>query len=128
MIEMRFKISHSIPAIAGLFLAFAPFAAPYTMAGSSDLDLVCSGNSYSKLGDPYPTPETVSFKREGKKPVMIGLPGSDKPTKASIVSSNPYQLKFSAADLTGEYFNFSGDLFLIHKDGRFTKLICKPKG
>jgi hypothetical protein len=58
---------------------------------------------------------------------MIGLPGSDKPTKASIISSNPIQLKFSAGGLTGEYFNFSGDLFLIHQDGRFTKLVCKPK-
>jgi hypothetical protein len=127
MIEMRFKICHSISAIAGLFLAFAPFAAPCAMAVPSDLDLVCSGNSYGKDGDPFPTTETVSFKREGKKPVMIGLPGSDKPTKASIVSSNPIQLKFSARGLTGEYFNFSGDLFLIHKDGRFTKLVCKPK-
>jgi hypothetical protein len=58
---------------------------------------------------------------------MIGLPGSDKPTKASMVSSNPIQLKFSARGLTGEYFNFTGDLFLIHRDGRFTKLVCKPK-
>ncbi|MGB7046549.1 MAG: hypothetical protein WBD65_17125, partial [Methylocella sp.] len=76
MIEMRFKICHSISAIAGLFLAFAPFAAPCAMAEPSDLDLVCSGNSYGKLGDPFPTTETVSFKREGKKPAMIGLPGS----------------------------------------------------
>ena len=70
------------------------------MAGSSDLDLVCSGNSYGKEGDPFPTTETVSFKKEGKKPVMIGLQGSDKPTNASIVSSNRIQLKFSAAGLT----------------------------
>ena len=125
MIEMRFKTSHSVSTIAGFFVAAAPFTC--TMAGPSDLDLVCSGNSYGKLGDPFPTTETVSLKREGKKPVMIGLPGSNKPTKASIVSSNPIQLKFSSAGLTGEYFNFSGDLFLIHKDGRFTKLTCKPK-
>jgi hypothetical protein len=122
MIEMRFKICHPISAIAGLFLAFAPFAAPCAMAEPSDLDLVCSGNSYGKDGDPFPTTETVSFKKEGKNPVMIGLPGPDKPTKASIVSSNQIQLKFSARGLTGEYFNFSGDLFLIHKDGRYTKL------
>jgi hypothetical protein len=29
--------------------------------------------------------------------------------------------------LTGEYFNFTGDLFLIHRDGGFTRLVCKPK-
>jgi hypothetical protein len=80
-----------------------------------------------EVGDPFPTAETVFFKMEGKKPVMIVLPGSDKPTKARIVSSNPIQLKFSAAGFTGEYLNFSGDLFLIHKDGRFTKLDCRPK-
>ncbi len=97
------------------------------MAGPSDLDLVCNGNSYGKGGDLFPTSETVSFKTEGKKPVMIELPDSDKPIRASIISSNPIQLKFSARGLTGEYFNFSGDLFLIHKDGRFTKLACKPK-
>jgi hypothetical protein len=127
MIEMRFKICHSISSIAGLFLAFASFAAPCAMAGPADLDLVCSGSSYAKKGDPFPTSETVSFKRDSKKSVMIGLPGSDQPTKASIVTSNPIQLKFSAGGLTGEYFNFSGDLFLIHKDGRFTKLFCQPK-
>jgi hypothetical protein len=127
MIEMRFRISYCISAIAGLFLAFAPFASPCTLASPSDLDLVCSGNSYGKTGNPFPTTETVSLKREDKKPLMIDLAGSEKPTKARIVSSNPIQLKFSAAGLTGEYFNFSGDLFLIHKNGRFTKLVCKPK-
>src|SRR3984893_11810528 len=102
-VAVRIKICHSISAIAGLFLAFAPFAAPCAMAEPADLDLVCSGNSYGKDGDPFPTTETVSFKREGKKPVMIGLPGSDKPTTASIISS--IQLKFSARGLTREYFN-----------------------
>jgi hypothetical protein len=68
----------------------------------------------------------VTFKKEGDKPVAIGLPGSDKPAKGKILASNAIQLKFSADGMTGEYFNFSGDLFLVHKDGRFTRLVCKP--
>ncbi|SFK62685.1 hypothetical protein [Methylocapsa palsarum] len=105
-------------------LAFAPLATSGAIA--ANLNLVCSGNSYAKEGDPFPTVETVTFKKEDGKPLAIGLPGSDKPAKAKIVSNNAYQLKFSADRLTGEYFNFSGDLFLIHKDGRFTRLVCKP--
>jgi hypothetical protein len=124
---MRLKFCPSISALPGLFLALAPFGAPGAMAAPSDLDLVCSGYSYDKFGYPFPTSETVSFKREGDRPLMIGLPGADKPLEAIIDSSNPIQLKFSANGLTGEYFNFSGDLFLIHKDGKFTRLLCKPK-
>jgi hypothetical protein len=56
---MRFKICHSI-SIAGLFLAFALVAAPCAMAGPSDLNLVCSGNSYGKEGDPFPTTEPAA--------------------------------------------------------------------
>lgn len=121
---MLLKNFSSRQALAALVGAVTASTAPGAMA--SDLDLVCTGNSYSKVGDPFPAAETVSFKTEGNKPVTIGLPGSDKPTKAKIVSSNPIQLKFMAGALTGEYFNFSGDLFLIHKDGRFTRLTCKP--
>ncbi len=127
MNEMRLQTYCSVPAAIGLSLALTLTGATCAIANGPALDLVCSGNSYAKNGDPYPTAETVSFKTEGKRPAMIGLPGSARPTKASIVSSNPIQLRFSADGLTGEYFNFSGDLFLIHKDGRFTKLVCKPK-
>ena len=58
---------------------------------------------------------------------MLGLPWLDKPTKARVVSANAIQLRFAAGGVIGEYFNFTGDLFLIHKDGRFTRLVCKPK-
>lgn len=125
--QTPFGTRSRIPAFVGLLVAFALLDAPRAEADPSALDLACSGNSYGKAGDPFPTAETVSFTWDGKKLLMLALPGSDKPTKASIVSSNPIQLKFSTGGLTGEYFNFSGDLFLIHKDGRFTRLLCKPK-
>ena len=108
-------------------MALGPVAVTCVLAQPIDLDLACDGNQFAKLGDPSPTPVTASLRNDGKKTVAITLPGADKPISAAIISSNPIQLKFSAAGLTGEYFNFSGDLFLIHKDGRFTKLACKPK-
>lgn len=109
-------------------MALATVTVSCARAQPSDLDLVCNGNQYARLGDPSPTPVSVSLKKEDQKPVAIILPGADKPTNAKIISSNPIQLKFLVDGLTGEYFNFSGDLFLIHKDGRFTKLACTPKG
>jgi hypothetical protein len=127
MMQTPFRPWSTTSAVTGVLLAFAVVAAPGAMAEPAALDLSCSGNSYGKTGDPFPTAETVAFTWDGRKLVMLDLPGADKPTKASVVSSNPIQLKFSAGGVTGEYFNFSGDLFLIHKDGRFTRLVCKPK-
>ncbi len=124
---MRIDCARCVAAFTGIFAAIATLAGSYAMAQPSDLDLVCEGNQFARLGDPSPTPVTAALKKEGKKPVEITLPGADKPINAAIIANNPIQLKFSAAGLTGEYFNFSGDLFLIHKDGRFTKLACKPK-
>lgn len=121
---MPVKMCRSLPALAALFTVLASGG---TSAAPSSLNLVCSGNSYSKLGDPFPTPETVTLATSDTTHVLVGLPGSGKPAQAKIVSSNAIQLKFAAAGLTGEYFNFSGDLFLIHKDGRFTRLACQPK-
>jgi hypothetical protein len=121
---MPVETRRSLGIVGALFVAVAGLGAA---AGPTDLDLVCSGNSYSKLGDPFPDRETISLETNDKTHVTIILPGSDKPTKAKIISSNPIQLKFSTAEFTGEYFNFSGDLFLIHKDGRLTRLVCTPK-
>jgi hypothetical protein len=112
--------------LAGTALACASVsAATCALAGGDDLDLVCTGNSYQKDG-PFPTVETFSVKIAGTKPVMIGQPGSDKPVKARIVANNAIQLKFATGKFTGEYFHFTGDLFLIHTDGRLTRLTCKP--
>jgi hypothetical protein len=124
---MRFQIANRERwALAGLLLASASLNfATDALAGEADLNLVCTGNSYKEDG-PFPTPETFSLKIAGKKPVLIGGPGSEKPVKARIIANNPIQLKFATGKFTGEYFNFTGDLFLIHKDGHLTRLICKP--
>lgn len=100
-------------------------AASVGSADPANLNLTCSGNSY-KADGPFPTPETFSLKIDGKKPVMIQGPGENLPVKARTIASNAIQLKFTTGAFTGEYFNFTGDLFLIHKDGHLTRLVCKP--
>jgi hypothetical protein len=127
MMGSLFEFCPTRSAAGGFLLAFAACTAFPAVAGPSALDLTCSGNSYGKEGNPFPATETVSFSTDGKGLVMLGLPWLDKPTKARVVSANPIQLRFAAGGVIGEYFNFTGDLFLIHKDGRFTRLVCKPK-
>jgi hypothetical protein len=98
-------------------------------AGADDLNLSCTGNSYTKDG-PFPTPETFSLKITGTKPVavMIGQIGStsDNPVKARIMANNMYQLKFATSKFTAEYFHFTGNLFVIPNDARLISLLCKP--
>lgn len=93
-------------------------------SAAPDLTLACSGNSY-KRGDPFPAPQTFSLKIGGKNSVAIG--GSSlQPGKAHVLSNNPIQLRFTAGKFTGEYFHLTGDLFLIHPDGRLIRLACTP--
>lgn len=112
--------------LAGTALTWACLSGTtYALAEDDNLDLTCSGNSYKKDG-PFPTPETFSVKIAGTNPVVIGLAGSDKPDEARVLTNNTIQLKFTTGKFIGEYFHFTGDLFLIHTDGRLTRLTCKP--
>jgi hypothetical protein len=43
---------------------------------------------------------------------------------ARKVSDNKIQLKFRTKDFDGEYFNYTGALFLIYKSGHLMKLMC----
>src|SRR5262245_3355664 len=95
------------------------------LAAGDDLNLTCSGNNYTKNG-PFPTAETLSLKIAPRKPVIITQPGSNEPTKYRIVANNAIQLKFGTDKFSGEYFYFTGDLFLIHRNGRLTRMTCQP--
>jgi len=101
--------------------------AAFALGDLEDLSLTCTGNSYTKDG-PFPTPETYSLEVTSKKPVRVTIkqPRSDRADKARIVANNSIQLKFATTKFTGEYFHFTGDLFLIAKEGRLTRLACKP--
>jgi hypothetical protein len=106
---------------------FLTYCAPVHAAGPSSLALSCSGNSY-KHDDPFPKPIDVALSMTGTTvKVAIGKPGDEQKESARVVSNNTIQLKFTAGKFTGEYFHLTGDLFLIHKDGRLIRLVCKPE-
>jgi hypothetical protein len=44
---------------------------------------------------------------------------------ATVESNNNIQLKFQTDGFVGEYFHYTGDLFLIYKSGHLARLTCK---
>jgi hypothetical protein len=117
-------------AFGGRLLSIAlAFAAALTVCGISahaaDLNLTCTGDHY-RHSQPFPMLESVTLQSTGSKPMEVGLPDVKGPVKGSILADNPIQLKFKAGDLTGQYFKLTGKLFIVHDDGRLTRMVCKP--
>ena len=55
----------------------------------------------------------------------MSLKTSDDKTLASrIISNNKIQLKFTTSEFVGEFFHYTGDLFLIYKSGQLGRLNC----
>ena len=59
---------------------------------------------------PSPIDLSVSLGSNRKMSLKIG---DGKPLAANVTSNNKLQLKFKNSQFVGEYFHYSGDLFLI---------------
>jgi hypothetical protein len=95
-------------------------AALVASAAAQPATLTCSGSLLDPSGSaPSPTTATLTL----GPPVSIDT--GNGPRRASIVSNNRLQLKFKTKDFTGEYFHYTGDLFLIHRSGHLARLMCR---
>jgi hypothetical protein len=45
-------------------------------------------------------------------------------SSARETSNNKLQLKFQTKEFVGEFFHYTGDLFLIYKTGHLARLTC----
>jgi hypothetical protein len=50
--------------------------------------------------------------------------GDGKLLAPRITNNNKIQLKFETKEFVGEYFHYTGDLFLIYPSGRLARLSC----
>jgi hypothetical protein len=50
--------------------------------------------------------------------------GDGKMLAPRITSNNKIQLKFATKEFVGEYFHYTGDLFLIYPSGELARLSC----
>ena len=109
--------------LGGISIAFLTM----DVAQAADsLKISCAGDMIEPGGvKKSPTTLTAIFSPASKATkVLVDL---GKGSVSSVVlSNNPLQLKFRTKDFTGEYFHYSGDMFLIYRSGHLTRLTCTP--
>ena len=96
-------------------------AATAANAQSASTQLGCDGQLIeptTKASSPKALQLTIS---SGK----VGVDFGSGNIVAKVESNNNVQLKFKTQDFVGEYFHYTGDLFLIYKSGHLARLTCK---
>ena len=94
---------------------------------ADSLKISCTGDMIEPGGiKRSPTTLMAIFSPANKTTKMsidLGKGGSVSPL---VPSNNPLEVKFRTKDFTGEYFHYSGDMFLIYRSGHLARLTCTP--
>ena len=109
------------PLIKAMIAITVCLAATAANAQSTSTRLGCDGQLIeptSKASSPKALQLTIS---SGKVGVDFGTGN----IAANVESNNNIQLKFKTDEFVGEYFHYTGDLFLIYKSGHLARLTCK---
>jgi hypothetical protein len=106
-----------------LLIAFIGVVALATsaQAQSTSMQLGCTGQLIEPTAK-TPSPKMLQLTISSGK---VGVDFGSGSAAAKFQSDNKIQLKFSTNEFTGEYFHYTGDLFLIYKDGHLARLTCK---
>jgi hypothetical protein len=104
-----------------LLIAFIGLVALTAQAQSTSMQLGCTGQLIEPTGK-TPSSKMLQLMISSAK---VGVDFGSGSTDAKVESNNKIQLKFSTDEFTGEYFHYTGDLFLIYKDGHLARLTCK---
>ena len=109
-------MERATPLVAGSLFFLA------TMVGAStaaELKFSCKGQVIQEMTDPAEFSVTV-----GERNTMSIKTSDNKTLIPRISSNNKIQLKFATKDFLGEYFHYSGDLFLIYRSGQLARMNC----
>jgi len=85
----------------------------------------CKGQVVQEMKNPavQPNPIDLSVTLGDKNKLSITT-GDGKMLAPRITSNNKIQLKFATKEFVGEYFHYTGDLFLIYNSGPLARLNC----
>ena len=85
----------------------------------------CKGQVVQDMPSPnyQPKPIDLSVTFDGKNKVSLTM-ADGKTLTPRISSNNKIQLKFVTKEFVGEYFHYTGDLFLIYNSGPLARLNC----
>ena len=122
---MKPKHEPGPPMTLGIFTsavsAAAVILATVAHAQSTSTQLGCSGQLIGP-GAQAASPKTVQLTIGSGK---VGVDFGSGNVAAQVESDNRIQLKFKTDEFVGEYFHYTGDLFLIYKSGHLARLMCK---
>jgi hypothetical protein len=107
-------------AIVGLAMAAMMDAAH---AAPASQQFSCSGNLIEPANLAQ-SPKSGRLIVSPSNKVSLDLGQGD--LKGRVTSDNRIQLKFSTKEFVGEFFHYTGDLFLIYKSGQLARLTCTP--
>ena len=107
-------------AIIGLAMAVMMDAAH---AAQASRQFSCSGNMIEPT-DLAPSTKSGRLILGPTNKMSLDLGQGD--LKVREASDNKIQLKFSTKEFVGEFFHYTGDLFLIYKSGHLARLTCTP--
>jgi hypothetical protein len=93
--------------------------------GAADRQFSCKGQVIHGETDPAaqqkPLDLNVTLGDDNKLSMKTG---DGKTLAPRITSNNKLQLKFETTEFVGEYFHYTGDLFLIYPSGELARLSC----
>ena len=113
-----------IKAIGLAIVALVALTAANRPSAAAETQFSCKGQVVQEMANPAtpPKPIDLGVSLDGKK---LSIKTGDNQTLAPrITSNNKIQLKFATKDFAGEYFHYTGDLFLIYKSGQLARLNC----
>jgi hypothetical protein len=100
-------------------------AAMSTPGLAAEQQFACKGQvvqgETTQASEPKPIDLSVTL---GDKQKLSMKTGDGKALSPHITSNNKIQLKFAAKEFVGEYFHYTGDLFLIYPNGQLARLSC----
>jgi hypothetical protein len=94
---------------------------------AADQQFSCTGDiiqdqpNLNPLSPSKPIDLIVTLGEENKLSIKTG---DGKPLSPRITSNNKLQLRFETEEFVGEYFHYTGQLFLIYPSGELGRLNC----
>jgi hypothetical protein len=92
---------------------------------AAEQQFTCKGQVIHEVTNPADQSKPIDLNVTlGDKNKLSMKTGEGKMLAPRITSNNKIQLKFATKGFVGEYFHYTGDLFLIYPSGQLARLNC----
>jgi hypothetical protein len=91
---------------------------------AAEQQFACKGQLLQQMADPAVQTNPIDLNVSLGENKLSITTGDGKTLAPHITSNNKIQLKFTTKEFVGEYFHYTGDLFLIYKSGPLARLNC----